>query len=103
MSANVRLVCHYISNINFTPEVIILCQLKRCDNNTCTTILRYPIFSTRYYVMIKVYTGYHGTSKIEHGLCACTVDNPLALARGFIDRKGAQPMLYLSRGLSINV
>ena len=39
---------------------------------TCTTIHRYPIFSTRYSVMCKVYTGYHGSSEIEHGLCACT-------------------------------
>ena len=28
--------------------------------------------------MCKVYLGYHGTSEIEHGLCACTV----AKARG---------------------
>ena len=40
-----------------------------------------PICSTRYSVMCKVYTGYCGTSEIEHGLCACTVDNPLAKAR----------------------
>ena len=26
--------------------------------------------------LFKVYTGYRGTSEIEHGLCACTVDNP---------------------------
>ena len=32
--------------------------------------------------MCKVYTGYHGTNEIEHGLCACTVNNPLAKARG---------------------
>ena len=37
----------------------------------CTTIHRYPIFSTN--VMCKIYTGYYGTSEIEHGLCACTV------------------------------
>ena len=37
----------------------------------CTTFHRYPIFSTRYSVMCKVYTGYCGTSEIEHGLCAC--------------------------------
>ena len=49
----------------------------------------------RYYVMCKVYTGYCGTSEIEHGLCACTVDNPLAKARGLSLRTGAQPMLYL--------
>ena len=48
----------------------------------CTTFHGYPIFSTRYSVMCKVYTGYCGTSEIEHGLCACTVDNPLAKARG---------------------
>ena len=32
--------------------------------------------------MCKVYNGYHGTSEIEDGLCACTVDNPLPIARG---------------------
>ena len=63
---------------------------------SCTTIHRYPIFSTRYSVMCKVYTGYCGTSEIEHGLCACTVDNPLAKARGLSLRTGAQAMLYLS-------
>ena len=46
--------------------------------------------------MCKVYTEYHGTSEIEHGLCACTVDNPLAKARGLSRRTGAQTMLYLS-------
>ena len=62
----------------------------------CTTIHRYPIFSTRYSVMYKVYTGYYDTSWIEHGLCACTVDNPLAKARGLSLHTGAQTMLYLS-------
>ena len=46
--------------------------------------------------MCKVYTGYCGTSEIEHGLCACTVDNPRAKARGLSLRTGAQTMLYLS-------
>ena len=46
--------------------------------------------------MCKVYTGYCGKSEIEHGLCACTVDNPLAKARGLSLRTGAQTMLYLS-------
>ena len=41
----------------------------------CTTIQRYPIFSIRFSVMCKVYTGYDGTSEIEHGLCVCKVDN----------------------------
>ena len=30
--------------------------------------------------MCKIYTEYHDTREIEHGLCACTVDNPLAKA-----------------------
>ena len=66
----------------------------------CTTIHRYPIFSTRHFVTCKVYTGHHGTSEIEHGLCACTVDNPLAKARGLSLRTGAQTMLYLSHILT---
>ena len=49
------------------------------------------LFSTRYSVMCKVYTGYCGTTEIEHGLCACTVDNPFAKARGLSLRTGAQP------------
>ena len=40
------------------------------------------IFRTRYPVTCKVYTGYHATCEIEHGSSACTVDNPLAKARG---------------------
>ena len=44
--------------------------------------------------MCKVYTGYCGSSEIEHGLCACAVDNPLAKARGLSLRTGAQTMLY---------
>ena len=46
--------------------------------------------------MCKVYTGYCGTSEIEHGLCVCTVDNPLAKARELFLRTGAQTMLHLS-------
>ena len=46
--------------------------------------------------MCKVYTGYCGTSEIEHSLCACTVDNPLAKARGLSLRTNAQTMLHLS-------
>ena len=62
----------------------------------CITFHRNPVFSKRYSVLCKVFTGYHGTSEIEHGLCACTVDNPLAKARGLSLRTGAQTMLYLS-------
>ena len=55
--------------------------------------------------MCKVYTCYCGTSEIEHGLCACTVDNPLAKARGLSLRTGAQTMpvdpLAKARGLSL--
>ena len=32
------------------------------------------------FVRYSVYTGYYATSKIEHGLSACTVDNALAKA-----------------------
>ena len=46
--------------------------------------------------MCKVCTGYCGTSEIEHGLCACTVDNTRAKARGLSLGTGAQTMLYLS-------
>ena len=46
--------------------------------------------------MCKVYTGYCGTSEIEHGLCACTVDN-----RGLSLCTGAQPMLYLPHRLTL--
>ena len=53
--------------------------------------------------MCKVYTGYCGTSEIEHGLCACTVDNPLAKARGLSLRTGAQPMLYLPLNFTFKV
>ena len=51
--------------------------------------------------MCKVYTGYHGKSETEHGLCASTVDNPLAKTRGLSLRTGAQTMLYLSLVRSI--
>ena len=47
--------------------------------------MRYPVLP-----------GYLRTSEVEHGLSACTVDNPLAKARGLSLRTGAQTMLYLS-------
>ena len=46
--------------------------------------------------MCKVYIVYCGTSEIEHGLCACTVDNLLVKARGVSLCTGTQTMLYLS-------
>ena len=49
--------------------------------------------------MCKFYTGYCGTSEIEHGLCACTDDYARAKARGLSLRTGAQTMLYLSEGI----
>ena len=52
--------------------------------------------------MCKVYPGYHGTSEIERGLCACTVDNPFAKARELFLHTGAQTMLYLSLRQSIH-
>ena len=50
--------------------------------------------------MGKVYTGYHGTSDTERGLCACTVNNPLAKTRGLSLRTGEQTMLFLTEGIS---
>ena len=40
--------------------------------------------------MCKVYTGYNGTSEIEHGLCACT-----AKARGLSLRTGARSISHM--------
>ena len=79
---------HNTKSVNRRKKIITIC--------VCTTIHRYPIFSTRYSVMCMVYIGYCGTSEIEHGLCACTVDNPLVKARGLSLRTDAQTMLYLS-------
>ena len=53
--------------------------------------------------MCKVYNGYCGTCEIEHDLCACTVDNPHAKARGLSLRTGAQTMLYLSHVLLVSL
>ena len=61
--------------VNFTVGLgffLVRWQLSGDATLYCTTIHRYPIFSTRYSVMCKVYTGHCGTSEIEHGLCACT-------------------------------
>ena len=79
-------VCQYCRGLRLCPTT----------NTTCTPIHRYPIFSTRYSVLCKVYTGYHGTNEIEHGLCAYTVDNPLFKAQGLSLHTGAQTMFYLS-------
>ena len=76
-------VCPY-KNLNGRNQSLVTCNIcfKVFYSSTvfCTTIHRYPIFSMIYTVMCKVYTGYCGTSEIEHGLCACTVDNPRAKA-----------------------
>ena len=61
------------------------------DKTPCITIHRYPIFSTRYSVMCKVYTGYHGTSEIEHGMCACTADNPLSKVWDYLSVQAHKP------------
>ena len=62
----------------------------------CTTINRCPVFTTRYSVINKVYTGYHGEREIQHDLRACTVDNPFDKARELSLRTGAETMLYFS-------
>ena len=74
-----------------------------CDfqNNThCTTIhTATQIFSTRYLVTCKVYTGYRCKWDtawfVRAWFVRRTVDNPLAEARGLSLRTGAQTMLYL--------
>ena len=76
--------------------VLLLVVINHPNIIYCATIHRYPIFSTRYSVTCKVYTGYHGTSETEHVLCACTVDNPFAKARGLSLRAGALTMHHLS-------
>ena len=68
-------VSYLVWEINARHEVVAILKdhsialpaAKRLTPN-CTTIHRYPIFSTRYSVICKVYTGYCGTSEIEHGL-----------------------------------
>ena len=64
---------------------------KALINKRCTTIHIYRIVSARYSVMCKIYTEYHGTSETEHGLCACTVDNPLAKARDYLSVQAHKP------------
>ena len=61
------------------------------NKGCCTTFHRYPVFSRRYSVLCKVYTGYCGTSEIEHGLCACTVDNPLAKLGDYLSVQAHKP------------
>ena len=66
------------------------------DQTACFLVAPFPdirMFSTRYSVKSKVYTGYHATSEIEHGLSARTVDNPPSKARG-ISRYRRTTMLY---------
>ena len=68
----------------------------------CSTVHRYSICSTRYSGMCKVYTGYHGTSEIKHGLCACTVNNPFAKVQGLSLRTGAKKhALYFTYLISL--
>ena len=49
------------------------------------------IFSTRYRVTLKVYTGYHAKSKTEPVCPPVFVDNPLGKARGLSLRTDGQP------------
>ena len=101
--------CHFVNMVDCLKSYCKSCSFQnlqkagRCTKSVsnrafllpCTTIHRYPMFSMRYSVMCKVYTGYCGTSEIEHGLWACTVDKPRAKARGLSLRTGTQTMLYL--------
>ena len=60
--------------MEFSSVVSFFLPLTDNGNRCCTTINRYPMFSAIYFVIYKVYTGYHGTSETEHGLYACTVE-----------------------------
>ena len=55
-------------NIRFKYKVLFCRQFYIVPHST-----EYPIFSKRYSVLCKVYSGYCGTSEVENGLCACTV------------------------------
>ena len=98
---------HYFSPVwpsnHLSPDYIFCRSLSLKPDFSiwaCTKTNRCPILSTRYSLMCNVYTGYYGRSETEHGLCACTVDNPLAKARRLSLRTGAQTMLYLSHVIS---
>ena len=41
--------------------------------------------------MRKVDTGYIGTSELEHGLCVCTVDNPLTKLGDYLSVQAHKP------------
>ena len=84
-----------IPSINLGDYISVQAH-KPCSISLLYHIPQIPIFSKSYSVLDKVYTGYCGTSEIEQGLCACTVDNLLAKAQGLSLRTGAQTMLYLS-------
>ena len=88
--------CRLVPSLRESYKVKPSISEKCLREGTCTTFHKHPIFSKTYSVLCKVYSGYCGTSEIEHGLCACTVDNPLAKARGLSLRTDAQTMLYLS-------
>ena len=90
-----KLICSILrADTILTLGVLIFRILWYYNKKKSMLILVYPILNTRYSVMCKVYTCYCGTSEIEHGLRACTVDNPLAKARGLSLHTGAQTMLY---------
>ena len=68
-----------------------LSKYKRLPVKVKSKVHRYPIFSTRYPVMCKVYTEYHDTSEIKHGLCACTADNPSLKLGDYLSVKAHKP------------
>ena len=74
--------------MQWTEKRILQTPCTTFHRYPCTTFHRYPIFIKRYSVLCKVYTGYCGTSEIEHGLCACTVD---AKARDYLSVQANKP------------
>ena len=71
-------------------------QNKKMYHQSTTT----QISSTRHLVTCKVYTVYNDTSELEQDLSACTVDSPLAKARGLSSPCTVDNPLAKTRGLS---
>ena len=74
----------------FHVVVFVHCQVLRFLAQTLPEIAR---FSTKYFILSKVYTDESGIKYLYCSLSACTGDNPLAKARGLSPRKSGQTMV----------
>ena len=64
----------FVKSFGLGPLTRHVYHSLRVFSFSCTTIHRYPIFSTRYSIMCKVYTGYCGTSELLHCCFTSTVN-----------------------------